>query len=145
MSLHDAARNNDVPALKVLIFRGADVNGGDRWGASPLIYAARKNNIECVKVLLETNANVNHADGDGWMPLHWASKQGHIECVRVRMRVRAFTLLLTFFCRELLIKHNAKVCVQSKFQSAPLHYAAFCGQFACIEVRSLSRLCPLDH
>ena len=56
--LHDYARNNDFPSLKLAIQSGANVNAVNEFGWTPLHLAVWKGHTQCAKVLLEANARV---------------------------------------------------------------------------------------
>lgn len=62
-ALHEAARLGDAKKVKELLAAGADVNGRNRFGATPLWFAASKNRAEVVKLLLDHKADPDLADG----------------------------------------------------------------------------------
>ena len=45
--------------MEILINAGADVNGYDRHGNTPLSAATEKGHAQCVKLLIEAGADVN--------------------------------------------------------------------------------------
>ena len=51
--------------LEYMIFRGANVNGTDELGVSPLIKAVQCKNIEAIETLLEFGADINHQTKEG--------------------------------------------------------------------------------
>lgn len=55
-----------------LLARGADVDGLDEYGFTPLIEAILVNKLDLVRLLIEHGANVNAHDPRGRSPLHWA-------------------------------------------------------------------------
>jgi ankyrin repeat protein len=64
-----AIRNADAPALRALIDKGADVNGPDAEGNTPLILASFYASPKCVALLLERGADANAANKAGVTPL----------------------------------------------------------------------------
>lgn len=60
--LIDAAQQGDVAAVEGLLAKGADVNAGNEWGVTPLIFAADRANLPLVTLLLARGANVNAKD-----------------------------------------------------------------------------------
>ncbi|KAM1395506.1 hypothetical protein ACFX15_030572 [Malus domestica] len=77
--LHRAARSDDAHGIKSCLAEGADVNGRDQNGWTPLHRAAFKGRIECVKVLLNHGALVDAVDDVGYTPLHCAAEAGHVQ------------------------------------------------------------------
>ncbi|PQM34988.1 ankyrin-3 [Prunus yedoensis var. nudiflora] len=77
--LHRAARLDDANGLKSCLAEGADLNGRDQNGWTPLHRAAFKGRIECVKVLLNHGAQVDVVDDAGYTPLHCAVEAGHVQ------------------------------------------------------------------
>lgn len=55
-ALFDAAREDDIDAMKRYIAAGADVNISDEFGASPLSVTSYRGNAEMIKLLLEAGA-----------------------------------------------------------------------------------------
>jgi len=79
-----AARKSDVPAVKMLLEKGADVNAKTSYGVTALSFAADRGSLEVVKVLLEHGADVNATDTFYHETiLARAASQGHAEIVRV--------------------------------------------------------------
>src|SRR5262245_12762674 len=67
-----AAYTNDLPMMRFLIERGADVNQPTPFG-SPMTQAAWHDNLEAARLLLEKKAGVDARDFAGFTPLHWAA------------------------------------------------------------------------
>ncbi|KAK8532556.1 hypothetical protein V6N13_131876 [Hibiscus sabdariffa] len=78
-ALSRAARIGDVNGIKSCIGEGANVNGKDQNGWTPLHRAAFKGKVESVRVLLGYGAEVNDVDENGYTPLHCAVEAGHVE------------------------------------------------------------------
>lgn len=66
----------DRDSLDFLVRQGADVNGRDDAGATPLHIAVRNNQVLLAKRLIDQGADVNLADGEGRTPLAVAMASG---------------------------------------------------------------------
>ncbi|XP_060182090.1 protein VAPYRIN-LIKE-like [Lycium barbarum] len=75
-TLHRAARKGDVSDIKKCITEGANVNGKDQNGWTPLHRAAFKGRIEVVKVLVKHGAKLDVVEDCGHTPLHLAIEAG---------------------------------------------------------------------
>ena len=115
ISIHDAAIDGNIAAVKQCIAAGADINakiGG--WTA--LHHAANVGNKEIVELLIANGADVNAKDDRMvWTPLHWAASHGHKEIA------------------ELLIAAGADVNAMDEdgkkgYASAPLDWANAYGR-----------------
>ncbi|KAE8685212.1 putative sugar transporter [Hibiscus syriacus] len=78
-ALSRAARIGDVNGIKSCIDEGANVNGKDQNGWTPLHRAAFKGKMEGVRALLGYGGEVNVFDKNGYTPLHCAVEAGHVE------------------------------------------------------------------
>ena len=65
-----AAANKETAEL--LIAKGADINAKDDTGGTPLFWAALEGNEEVAELLIKQGADVNAAGPKGWTALHWA-------------------------------------------------------------------------
>ncbi len=72
----DAARADDLPAVRKLIKERADVNIPANDGATALLWAAYHSNLEMTKALLAANAVVDVPNHYGVTPLLQASRNG---------------------------------------------------------------------
>jgi hypothetical protein len=72
-----AAGSGDYYAVKILAENGADLNGRDSEGYTPLIWASQHGNARVVEYLIQHGANLNPLDGGGYTPLMWAAQEGH--------------------------------------------------------------------
>lgn len=69
--LHIAVSNTDgAEMVKWLLMMKANVNGRDKYGATPLHNAVRTGNREIVSILLKASANINLKDEWGQYPIH---------------------------------------------------------------------------
>jgi len=103
-SIHKAARDGNIEAVKHHLDTGTDVNSKDRREETPMHHAAWKGHIDIVELLIANGAIVNpRGDNYGRTPLHYAK---NIKIV------------------ELLINKGADVNVTRKGGWTPLHGAA---------------------
>ncbi len=72
-SLQDAAKAGDLEAAKKLLEGGADVNGKDGKGITPLGVAVGFNKIPIIELFLESDADVELTDPKGNTALHYAA------------------------------------------------------------------------
>lgn len=73
-ALSAAARDDNLPVVKLLLDRGADVNDDDFWGGNALVGASCFGDVETVKLLIAHGADPNMED-DGVTALDYASHQ----------------------------------------------------------------------
>ncbi len=59
ISIHDAARDGNIEAVKQHITAGTDVNAKSEWGMSPLHYAVVNGRKEIAELLIAAGADVN--------------------------------------------------------------------------------------
>jgi len=101
-----AAKAGDLAKLKAGLANGADANGHDPMGITPLSWAAMTGQTEAVQLLIKQGADVNAPNRDGNVPLHGAAFFGQAEIV------------------ELLIRHKADVNLRSDKGETPLDTVA---------------------
>ena len=77
-----ASRSGNLLTLNSLITEGANVNGRNRNGTTPLMIAAAYGHDRAVDLLIEKGANVNCANEEGTTPLMFAVRGGNVRCVR---------------------------------------------------------------
>jgi len=78
----DAARADDLPAVRKLIKEHSDVNAAANDGSSALLWAAYHSDAEMTKTLLSAGAAVDAANHYGVTPLLQASRNGDIDVMR---------------------------------------------------------------
>ena len=92
-TLQDAAKAGDVEAAQKLIEGGADVNGKDKRGITPLGVAVGFNKIAVVEELLARGADVEACDPKGNTALHYAA--GTVPFARQLISVQLYIVLYT--------------------------------------------------
>ncbi len=115
--LFTAARTAQLEAAKLLLERGAKVDGPNREGNTPLWFACQSSadaadRIAVATLLLDHGARVNAICEDGSTPLHFAAWRGPIAMV------------------ELLISRGAKEWIGDKDNKKPIDYVRENGQSA---------------
>ena len=88
-ALSDDAANGSVEAVKRHLATGADVNGKDDLGRTPLYRAAYNGHTEIARLLLAANADTEVRDPNGWTPLHGAAYKGRLEIVAALIAAKA--------------------------------------------------------
>ena len=80
MSIHDAARDGNIEAVKQHLAAGTDVNAKIESGSAPLHLAASFGHKEVAELLIAKGADVNAKGGfAGGTPLLGAAAKGHKE------------------------------------------------------------------
>ena len=64
LTLEKAAEGGDVAMVRLLLDRGAEVNGEDLWGGTAIVDASVRGNADVVKLLIDRGADVNIDDDD---------------------------------------------------------------------------------
>jgi ankyrin repeat protein len=103
ISIHKAARQGNIEAVKQHLAAGMDVNAKGDYDFTPLHKAAGAGHKEVAKLLIANGADVNAKDVIGQTPLLDAAGGGHKEVV------------------ELLIAKGADVNAKDKYGRTPLH------------------------
>jgi ankyrin repeat protein len=78
-----AAFKNNMPAVKALLAKGAQVN---RPGWTALHYAAAAGALDIVRLLLEQHAYIDAASPTGVTPLMLAAREGQEDAVKLLLR-----------------------------------------------------------
>jgi len=85
LPLHKVIRYGHADIAALLVRRGADVNGRDAWGCTPLHYAVVSQGPggrclpDIALLLLEEGGDPNARSNDGWSPLMSALDNGQQE------------------------------------------------------------------
>ena len=107
ISIHNAATDGNIEAVKQHLAAGTDVNAKDQYGHTPLYTATVFGHQEIVELLIENGADVDVRDSLGRTPMHKAAANGHKEIV------------------ELLIAEGADVNAKRDGGDTPLDTAYF--------------------
>lgn len=117
----DAAKRDDIEAVRALLADGADVNAAHGDGMTGLHWAALKGNAGITRLLIDAGAVLEAATRLGaHTPLHVAAKEGQGEVVAI------------------LAEAGADPAAVTETGATPLHFAAASG-----DVRAVTVL--LDH
>lgn len=85
-ALCQAAQRADIQQLKGLIAQGANINGRDNAGNSPLRSAILSNQKDAVEFILDSGADTESRDWSKLPPLFLAATVGSIDCCRVLLK-----------------------------------------------------------
>ena len=84
--LHAAAVNGEKSTLsKLVIANSKELDSGDKFGRTPLMYCVLADRIECAEVILKAGADVNKKDVGGRTALHWAAHKGFTKFIKLLM------------------------------------------------------------
>lgn len=79
--LHDAARQNDILAIEMLLRDGVKVDSLSRRGETPLVVAADFNSFSVAKLLIGAGANINAKGKRGVSVLQFFVMNGNVKAV----------------------------------------------------------------
>lgn len=70
-------KKNCYHARNILLYKftasGQEIDHGDQFGRTPLMFTILADRLECAELLLRAGANVNCKDKGGRTALHWAA------------------------------------------------------------------------
>ncbi len=93
--LFRAAQSNNIALAEQALKAGADINGKDTQGLTPLHFAVKNNNKEMVQLLINAGVNKDLQNQDGDTPLHFAARgragRGNREMTRLLLNAGANT------------------------------------------------------
>src|SRR5688572_23893928 len=84
-----AARNDNMPAVRAELARGANVNAPGRDGSTALLWSTYNSNIEMTRALLAAGSPVNTPNHYGVTPLIQASRTGDAPLIGVLLKAGA--------------------------------------------------------
>ena len=102
--IHEAVKNSNLKAIKLLIKHGAKVNSKNESNVTPLHSAAMKTSTEMVEILIKNGAKINAQDKNGYTPMHCAAMKVQVDIIR------------------LLWKHGGDTNIKDKSGRTPLQY-----------------------
>ena len=79
ISIHKAAGDGNIEAVKQHLTAGTDVDARDAEDKTPLHYAAWRGHKEIIELLIDKGASVNAKPEFGTTPLYYAALKGHKE------------------------------------------------------------------
>src|SRR5271165_6738923 len=143
MTLHNAARINNLQLCKELVSQGIDVNQFNNNMFTPLLIATIKSNIEIVKFLITTGADVNLFYHEPAIAL--AAEIGNLEMVKFFHQHGAKTNLgpysLSWIASQnghsqvleflLSLGDNANTIYK---EISPLYVAIYNGHLDCVKI-----------
>lgn len=88
-ALSDDAANGNIESVKKHLAGGADVNGKDDLGRTPLYRAAYNGHSEIAVLFLAGGADADARDENGWTPLHGGAFKGHLDIVAALLAKKA--------------------------------------------------------
>ncbi|KAF9697375.1 hypothetical protein EKO04_004633 [Ascochyta lentis] len=77
--LRISIENRDPATTSVLLQYGADANGSNEGGVTPLFAATQAASVECARVLLKNGVDANYKDNEGTTALFKAIQAGHTD------------------------------------------------------------------
>ncbi|MCF8462761.1 MAG: ankyrin repeat domain-containing protein [Rickettsiaceae bacterium] len=140
--LFTAVMSGDLEKVASLLAAGADVDAGDKYEATVLMYAAKSGNLDIAKLLLAARADVNAADKNGTTALLNATKSGNVDIAKLLLAARAdvnaadkngTTALLNAAdlgnvdIAKLLLANGADVNAENTYKATALMYASCHG------------------
>jgi ankyrin repeat protein len=107
-----ASLHGDVQEIKKAIALGADVNGKNSQGDTPLNMVCRLSYFKLAKYFIDCGAEVNTANNEHITPLHYAVEYNNVKMV------------------HMLLQHGANIDARDKINETPLHWAGWTGNIA---------------
>ncbi|KAN0070591.1 hypothetical protein V8E54_011460 [Elaphomyces granulatus] len=134
---------NDI--VKLLFWKGAEVDLADRYGRTALSYAAWNGHVATVKLLFRAGARIDLTDEIGGTPLSYAICNGHDDVVELLLKKGtpdniSKTLLLSAANKgheavvELLLEKGADLECKDGYKTTPLLWAARNGHQAVVKL-----------
>ncbi|XP_072363982.1 ankyrin repeat and SOCS box protein 3 isoform X4 [Scyliorhinus torazame] len=149
--LHQAAYQEHLEILMLLLEKGADKEARDDYGITPLFLAAQYGKLESLRVLLQHGSNVNCQAFDKATPLFIAAQEGHAECVELllssgadtnlpcseddwQLPIHAAAQMGKVKVLELLIPITDRICDTGANKVSPVYSAVYGGQQTCLKM-----------
>lgn len=155
--LLNAAASGSVPAVSLLLDRGADVRAKSNGGQTPLHIAVNHHHPEVVHLLLRSGAETDATDGYGQTPLHRAIVLNQEECfdllleyrtgidassgAKIKYEKKDMQYALVFAIRHSrshmiprILEYGANINGAVSNGTTPFHEAAARGDIAILEI-----------
>lgn len=87
--LHFATYCNKEDIFNFLIRKGIDINGRNKYGDTPLMYAVLRRNVAMAKALIAKGAEVNTINEDNLTPLYNAIQSDNKELIDMLIKAKA--------------------------------------------------------
>jgi ankyrin repeat protein len=141
--LINAIDENQPELFEFWLKQGADINGTNNDGWTPLGYASGEDRAKFVKLLINRGAKINHPQDDDRLPFLVAAREGHLSAVKILLEAGANvetssengTTALAMAAREgqsdvldFLLEKGAKPNKANNEGWTALHYSASEGQ-----------------
>ena len=117
ISIHKAAEEGNIEAVKQHLAADADVNAKNEDGSTPLHSAVAEGHKETAELLIAEGADVNAKNEGGSTPLHYAAKWGHKKIVINNRKA--------FSYKQLCNLMNVEICLFSKDHDRDTNSTAF--------------------
>jgi ankyrin repeat protein len=92
-----AVLHDHLPAVKLLVAHGADLESHSYAGQTPLLLAARYDHREIAEFLIARHADLNARPADGLTPLMYAALNGDMALVKLLVKVHADMSVMTSY------------------------------------------------
>ena len=117
LTLHVAAERKSLTTIKLLLDDGADINGVNNVGGSPLTEAAWEGRLDVVQYLLSNGADLHHKENMGFDAIGISAQRGNLK-------------LFTF-----LLEQGGDINTQTERPGdMPIHHAASAGNVEMVEL-----------
>jgi ankyrin repeat protein len=129
ISIHDAAEEGNIEALKEIITAGADVNERDISRLTALHFAASGGNDDIVELLIKAGADINAKNKDGETPRDLSGHEGIAVLLSnnggIHGTLHGAAMLGDIDGIKKLMEGGADVNAKAHYERrTPLHYAA---------------------
>ncbi|XP_067901041.1 ankyrin repeat and SOCS box protein 3 isoform X2 [Heterodontus francisci] len=149
--VHQAAYQEHLEILMLLLEKGADKEARDDYGITPLFLAAQYGKLESLRVLLQHGCDVNCQAFDKATPLFIAAQEGHTECVELllsngadsnlycseddwQLPIHAAAQMGKVKVLEFLIPITDRICDTGRNKVSPVYSAVYGGQQICLKM-----------